>query len=431
MKQQESAPASMHSAAADQNRRVLILLQLKRIQESHAFCNSARAKEFLSFVVERAVEGHTELLKERSIGVNLFHRIPTYVTGEDPIVRVKAAEVRKRLAQFYAEEGPTPEVRIEIPVGSYVPKFHWRSTTELAPPQSETQVIDSKVAPKVEERRRTLVSKIALGAIIFVLLGIAIAIAIRSRADQQSQFEAFWAPVLASQQQVLICAASPVTYEFTSEVYGKAGLAGQTHLERNNVPLQLQPDTILKWKDTVPVVDFFVNKDDTYVAADLTGLFASIHKSSAVRIGRDLTYEDLRSSPAVLIGAYNNSLTLRMVSDLPIVFREKDGLQWIEELGNPGRVWRTGVDSRQGSKDFAIVARLLNSKTGQFLVIVGGIGMVGTEAAGRFISRQGDIDAELRSAPAGWQRKNLEMVLETDVIDGSPAPPRVVAVRAW
>jgi hypothetical protein len=57
--------------------------------------------------------------------------------------------------------------------------------------------------------------------------------------------------------------------------------------------------------------------------------------------------------------------------------------------------------------------------------------MVGTEAAGRFVSRQTDLDAALRNIPAGWQAKNLEMVLESDVIDGSASTPQVVAVRSW
>src|SRR6185437_3987438 len=79
-----------------------ILDHLRRIQTSRAFGNSARAKEFLSYVVHHGLQGHTEFLKERSIGIHLFHRSPTYVTSDDPIVRVKAAEVRRRLTQYYA-----------------------------------------------------------------------------------------------------------------------------------------------------------------------------------------------------------------------------------------------------------------------------------------------------------------------------------------
>ena len=77
------------------------------------------------------------------------------------------------------------------------------------------------------------------------------------------------------------------------------------------------------------------------------------------------------------------------------------------------------------------MARLLNSKTGQFLVIVGGIGLIGTEAGGRFVSTPGDLDAALQKAPRGWQGKNLEMVIETDVIDSTASRPRVEAFATW
>ena len=120
-----------------------------------------------------------------------------------------------------------------------------------------------------------------------------------------------------------------------------------------------------------------------------------------------------------------------MMSDLPIVFQEGDNATWIEKRGNPGRVWRPGAD-HQATMDFAIAARLLNSKTGQFLVIVGGIGLIGTEAGGGFVSTPGDLDAALQTAPEGWERKNLELVLETDVINGSSSDPGPLRARgSW
>ena len=102
----------------------------------------------------------------------------------------------------------------------------------------------------------------------------------------------------------------------------------------------------------------------------------------------------------------------------------------IVERRGQGRVWRMEGDKR-GTRDFAIIARLRNSKTGQFLVIAAGIGMVGTQAAGRFVSRQGELDTALRTAPKGWQDKNIEMVIESDVIEDSASPPRVVALKTW
>jgi hypothetical protein len=127
MNLQESGQEAMQFPDSGGNRRAEVLSQLAQIQNSHAFCNSARSKEFLSYVVEQALADHTENLKERSIGVNLFHRAPSYDTGDDPIVRVKAGEVRRRLAEYYAAEKQAPELQIELPVGSYIPKFHWRT----------------------------------------------------------------------------------------------------------------------------------------------------------------------------------------------------------------------------------------------------------------------------------------------------------------
>jgi len=429
MKHQESELAETQFPLPDENRNAKILGQLTRIQNSHAFGNSGRAKQFLAYVVKHAVDGHTELLKERSIGVDLFGRALTYITGEDSIVRVQAADVRRRLVQYYAEEEQGPEVRIEIPIGSYIPIFDWN------PPENSTlSPSEIRAIPRNALRPKLHMWGTAVVAIVLVVLGIAVAITIQERSKQKSALEDFWAPAFKTGQPVLIYLPSPVTYDFSSNFETEARHAhpGQYDSEelRNITPLQLEPDTAVKWKDIEPLVDISVNRDDAYVAVDLTELFARIHKSSQVRIGRDSTYEDLRNSPAVLIGAYDNPWTIRMASDLPFVFRKQGSQHWIEERASPNRIWRPAADGG-GGKDFAIVVRLLNSKTGQFLVILGGLGMVGTQATGKFVSRQDDLDAALRTAPAGWQGKNLELVLETDMIEGSASPPRVLAVKTW
>lgn len=427
MKFLKSEPAAEQVSVHGNNPSAAVLEQLRLIQDSQPFCNSPRSKEFLSYVVEHGLDGHDELLKERSIGVNLFHRNPTYITGDDPIVRVKAAEVRRRLSQYYAGVEEAPEVRIEIPVGSYVPKFHWKGPAPSAPLTLAEIPVVQKDGPQPSLHRWKTWIAVALMA----GLGIATTIAVRRHAQRKSPLEAFWAPTLTSGQPVLICLATPITYAVNSALYAMPTQGGtgkfDSEVARSSVPPQLPPETSLKWKDLTPLIDYSVNKDDAYAAADLAALFARIHKSSQVRIGRDFTYEDLRSSPAVLIGAFDNPWTMRVDAELPIFFREPGD---IVERGNQGRVWRMEGDKR-GTKDFAVVARLLNSKTGQFLVIVAGIGMVGTQGAGNVVSDQDELGAALRTIPNDWQTKNLELVLESDVIDGSASPTRVVAVKTW
>jgi polygalacturonase len=114
----------------DESRDAIVRRELEQILKSHAFRRSQRCSAFLSFVVGRALEGHAEELKERTIGIALFHRSPTYGTAEDSIVRVSAIEVRKRLSRYYAEHLRDSPLRVDLPVGCYVPTFHWRLLEE-------------------------------------------------------------------------------------------------------------------------------------------------------------------------------------------------------------------------------------------------------------------------------------------------------------
>lgn len=95
--------------------------ELVRILESAAFRGTRRSQDFLRYVVEHALDGDLDALKERSIGIEVFERPVDYDTGQDSIVRVKANEVRKRLAQYYGQPGAGSQVQIDLPAGSYSP----------------------------------------------------------------------------------------------------------------------------------------------------------------------------------------------------------------------------------------------------------------------------------------------------------------------
>jgi TolB-like protein/Tfp pilus assembly protein PilF len=96
---------------------------LKEVLASKPFAGSKRAQEFLQLVVEHALKGEFDSLRERALGSEMFGRPIGYDTGNDPVVRVKAGEVRRKLAQYYGEAERKATVRFELPSGSYVPKF--------------------------------------------------------------------------------------------------------------------------------------------------------------------------------------------------------------------------------------------------------------------------------------------------------------------
>src|SRR5208282_4477153 len=100
-----------------------ILHELQEVLASPHFCNSKRYPALLKYIVEHTLTGKSELLKERTLGVEVFDRPPTYDTNTDTVVRYTAGEVRKRLLLYYSEHASTSGIRISLPAGSYVAEF--------------------------------------------------------------------------------------------------------------------------------------------------------------------------------------------------------------------------------------------------------------------------------------------------------------------
>ncbi len=95
-----------------------ILVALQEVLASPHFCNSKRYPALLRYVVETSLAGKADLLKERTLGVEVFHRPPDYDTNADTVVRYTAGEVRKRLSLYYHDHDS--RLQISLPAGSYV-----------------------------------------------------------------------------------------------------------------------------------------------------------------------------------------------------------------------------------------------------------------------------------------------------------------------
>jgi eukaryotic-like serine/threonine-protein kinase len=100
--------------------------QLDRILASGPFLNSRRPCQFLRYVVHSKLAGEEDGIKEYLIGIEAFERPADYDPKVDPIVRIEAGRLRKKLAEYYAGPGADDPIVIELPKGGYVPVFHER-----------------------------------------------------------------------------------------------------------------------------------------------------------------------------------------------------------------------------------------------------------------------------------------------------------------
>jgi hypothetical protein len=256
----------------------------------------------------------------------------------------------------------------------------------------------------------------------------------RARAHQ-SVLQKFWSPALSSTEPVLICLAKPSVYLPSVKLYQRHSktsgeFVGQ--FERLSQRPDLQPDDKLTWSDMVEYPDYGLAAGDVSAAIRLSALLSQLGKKNQVKIGGNYSFEDLRSSPAIVIGAFNNRWTMQMTSNLHFAFVDEGDQSLIREQGPSGRRWYSKTDSNEKTgEDYALVTRLLNSRTGQFVLIVAGIKSYGTQAAGEFVSSPEYLQAALQKASPDWERKNIQILLQTPVIDGLPGSPQVVATYVW
>ena len=439
----QSDPESSASAPEDREFKTLILEELRNIVESPFFQKSHRGSQFLRYVVERKLQGDPKQLKERTIGADLYHRRPDYATGDDPVVRVQAGEVRRKLGQYYRAargDGMEPSVRIELPIGSYSPIFHFASSENRAA-SSDPVVLDtiSDQTPIAARAMQRFKPALILAAVGIVLLGALLIARVEQPGKPQSSLtRRFWEPIFGTPQPVLICLAKGVTYRPDEKLYDlysqKHPGTFQTEVERSNDPLPLDPRQPILWGDLSLYDDYGVAGGDVSTALRVSEYLGSIGKPLQVRIGNNYSFEDLRHSPAVVIGAFNNKWTMELTSGLRFAFVELPdrGLE-IHETTPDGREWRGSSASAHGAavSDYAVVTRLLDSKTGQFIITAAGITGSGTEAAGELATRPEYLEQVLRSAPANWEKGNVQIVLQTSVTDRVPGPPRAVATYYW
>jgi TolB-like protein len=158
----------------------LVRDHLKDVLASNAFAGSKRAQEFLQLIVGHALAGELDSLRERMIGAEMFGRPIDYDAANDAVVRVRATEARRKLAQYYRDLSKPPVVRIDLPSGSYVPKFYWESAETAAEPHpganlpaesATTQILaEKKGTAKIPPRSRVMAGSV-VGLILVVAIG--------------------------------------------------------------------------------------------------------------------------------------------------------------------------------------------------------------------------------------------------------------------
>jgi len=415
---------------------------LSAILQSAPFRSSPQIQKVLKFLVLETLAGSGESLKERVIGASLFDRPPDYDTSADPIVRLRVAEVRKRLALYY--QGARDEaVLISIPTGSFKAVFELSDRNlhsapvdpvrepEPMPPLEERvlppepnglEATDAKSpATRFQWRKWSIAAAAALVIVTLATLHYL-------PSPEERAFNKFWSPALDTSNTVLVGMGNNPLYELSN--------AGEDEYYKNHPKdrfqemglhpyIPLSPDTPIDGKFINPATNIYLTIGDAVALSNIESILVQRHIKLDIRFVNDLAYGDLRQNPTILIGVHNNIWTLSMTENLRYGFQ---GHSAIVDHSDPKKQWTANFDR---SETYGIVARVLNSWNGKVVFIIGGVGYSGTRAAGDFITNPEAIAKLAKSLPNGWEKKNIEVVLHTSVKNQVPGPADIVAVYAW
>jgi hypothetical protein len=417
--QDPTPPTAASEAAA-------IREQLERLLAHPLFSNSKRYPVLLAYTVEQTLKGNAQELKERSIGIEVFGRSPSYDANADPVVRITAGEVRKRLMQYYYDSTHDGELVIELPSGSYVPQFRVpepEPQPELVapPPEAVPQPVPAPIPLPYRPslRRRWLFVAFFFG--IALAMSFVLGWQLREWRSVQppTSIDRFWAPITDGTTTATYCLGEPAKNIDVGSI--------------NSL------DTPVTGTDPQPLY-FRLHLSGHLALADvitLTRTAAALetrHKAFRVLPASEASFAQLREGPIVLIGGFDNIWTLRVTQKLRFGFDSKDGVAIIVDRKSPKQTsWATAWDLpyQKLSRDYAIVARIHDNTTGQPVIVAAGISEEGTEAAGEILYNPVYLDSLLAKLPSNWENLNMEAVIETQVIEGHPGPPSILAVETW
>jgi len=193
-------------------------------------------------------------------------------------------------------------------------------------------------------------------------------------------------------------------------------------------PTSQQP---LRADDFILLNDQFVGGGDLVAVSRLASMLTRMDRAYRLRIGSDVSFHDLSSAPAILVG-YSYTRWKEISSQLRFFIDTSKKTAVITDNGVPTEWALPNLPAdRRTNEDYAIVSRVFHPDTHAMLVEIAGVTQYGTEAAADLVSSSDLLAEALKGAPADWQSKNLQLVLHVKVISGAPTSPRVVASHFW
>ena len=418
---------------------------LTEITEGASFKGSPRSAQFLEYIIWQSAAGRTAALKERTIGVELFGRTPTYDTGEDAIVRVTASDVRKRLVQHYSSAGAASIFRISLPSGGYVPELIRipKPGTDVLTHPLPLEEISLDVA--VPEAPSSVTSKYrptfgwrywSLPILGGVALAVGVTLSVMNRPGRLMVPEKRmwnpssipWAALFDSSRRVVIVASDPNIEEIQRIAHSNLSLsdyANQSYLPPGSS--NLSPSELAFIKEILRGNQ--ISAFDGSIIANLALLVSPGNGRLSVKAARNFRRKDLQTDENfVFLGSPRSNPWTSMFDphlDFQFAFNNQTQREYIRNVHPVKGEINEYVPTAGGfdtGESFAIISVLQNpGYRGQVLLIAGASGE-GTKAAGDIVADPTRWSAILQPChlAKNGSGQSVQILLHLETMAGSP-----------
>lgn len=429
---------------------------LGEIIEGTAFKGSPRSARFLTYIVNKAIEGHLEALKERVIGAELFKRSRSYDTGEDAIVRVTASDVRRRLLLHYGRNSSGSAFRIGLPLGSYVPEITREvhengKPPDQSPPAHVSNRSNQSTNPTVRplgtpgadsslqrSARRTLIIFLSLSSAMFMIgVGLTVIITLGNRSSQVEKAAKLilpWSAFFRSQDSLEVITSDPNIAEIQGFTGGQITASDYANHHYLVGPNKLSPEAehicrdILRGDKSSTI--------DSQIAAAVGEIAGANSRPIGVYGARDVRMSDLKTNNNfIFIGSPRSNPWVSLFSDqldFRFVLDPRAQTEYIVNVRPQPNENAKYVPTALGwttGDSFAIIAFVRNPDQDGRVLLLAGANAEGTKAAGKLATDLPRLSGVLQRCgirPSGPQEQ-FEVLLHLNMMAGSPSNTEVVA----
>ncbi len=426
---------------------------VQRILVSRHFQKAPQLREILLYLSRRTLEDSPSTISEHDIGCSVLGRRPDFNSNEDNIVRVQVRHLRKKLEDYFATDGLEEPLILAIPKGTYVPRFEPRSAHRAPQQAVRTEVVGTETRQAIEMAAvRKPAYRVAILTVLSVLLVTAVSTAIVLWRQRQAlrlaspvlglypspAGDVLWSKMFAPGQDVTIVASDtcfvmlqdildldiPLS-EYLSGAYPLKFISS-VHDPKLREALQLIASRR------------YTSLGDMSVAEKVIELGHRYNRATNIRYARYLDAREFKAGNFVLIGSRRGIPWLQLFEPQLNFSLEQSPesrkYYFRNKAPRPGEQVRYGIagDGKPTADSYADIAVLPNLAGTGYVLLLSGITMEMTEAAGELVTSPefSSVLSKMLSSRAGDARAPyMEILLQAKAVPGTTRASKIICYR--